>query len=164
MHRECQRFLRRFLTYEPLSVIEIGSRDINGSARAFFPNAIWTGLDIHPGVGVDVVVDAAEYTPDRTVDLVVCCEVFEHTPRWGEIVRRVFDWLSPGGRFIVTCAGPGREVHSAIDGEKTLHPGEHYENVAQDDLKAAMFLAGFDFVETSGDPVACDTYAIAMKP
>lgn len=163
MHHECRKFLRKFFTLDPLSVIEIGSRDINGSARAFFPNAKWIGLDLYHGTGVDIVVNAVDYSPQETVDLVVCCEVFEHTMHWGEIIKRVISWLSPGGRFIVTCAGPGRPVHSAIAGEKVLHPGEHYENLAQDDLRAAMLLAGFDSVETSEDPIACDTYAIGVK-
>ena len=162
VHPECRRYLRRFFTLKSIDVIEIGSRDINGSARAFFPNAKWLGLDLSAGVGVDIICDAADYSPERTVDLVVCCEVLEHCERWKELIERAAEWLKPNGRIIITCAGPGREAHSAIDGGP-LHPDEHYANISQGELKEALEFATFGHIEVSGNEYCKDTYAIAWK-
>jgi hypothetical protein len=38
-------------------IIEIGSYDVNGSVRKFFKNSHYTGVDLIPGIGVDVVCE-----------------------------------------------------------------------------------------------------------
>lgn len=162
MHPECRRYLRRFFTLKSIDVIEIGSRDINGSARAFFPNAKWLGLDLSAGVGVDIVCDAADYSPERTVDLVVCCEVLEHCERWKELIQRAAGWLKPYGRLIMTCAGEGRESHSAFDGDK-LRTGEYYKNLTCDEIKNQFTSCGLIAVEVEANTSACDVYATGLK-
>ena len=162
MHPGAFEFVGKFATRDALSVIEIGSRDINGTIRAHFPAATWIGLDLHPGPSVDIVTDALDYTPEALVDLVICCEVFEHCGYWGEVLQHVASWLKPGGRIIITCAGPGREPHSAIDGGE-LHPDEHYGNISQDELAEELHYAGFRGIEVSGNEHWKDTYATAVK-
>ena len=39
------------------NILEVGSKDVNGSLRDIIPVSI--GTDIEKGIGVDVVVDAA---------------------------------------------------------------------------------------------------------
>ena len=46
MHVEAFAFVAQFSTTDPITVIEIGSRIINGTVRGLFPNAHWTGLDL----------------------------------------------------------------------------------------------------------------------
>lgn len=133
MHTEAFEFVEQFRTDKPIHVIEIGSRNINGSVRPLFPNATWVGLDLHPGPDVDLVLDAREYNPLKKADLVICCEVLEHTPHWRAIVDAGRSWLKPDGKMVVTCAGPGREPHSAIDGGP-LQPDEYYANIRPDML------------------------------
>jgi len=162
VHPECLTFLKQFGSMDSLSVIEIGSRDINGSARAFWPNAQWIGLDLHPGPAVDVVCDAATYSPAEPVDLVVCCEVLEHAANWKELIAVASSWLKPDGRLIVTCAGPGREEHSAIDGEHRLLDGEHYRNLSASEVSQAMRDAGLGWIDS--EQVGEDIQAIAWKP
>lgn len=161
MHRECLQFLRELGSNDPLSVIEIGSRDINGSARAFWPNAQWIGLDLHAGPAVDVVCDAQQYVPAELVDMVVCCEVLEHAANWGEILTHAASWLKPTGRIIVTCAGPGRAEHSAIDGKHRLLNGEHYRNLTASEVSHAMRDAGLGWIEA--EQVGEDIQAIGWK-
>ena len=120
------------------SVIEIGARDVNGSVRNLFNGADYTGIDIEDGPGVDVVIDAAEYEPDDKVECVVCCETLEHAPNWRDLVRAGASWLADDGVLIVTCAGPGRHPHSAIDGSYNVRDHEHYANVSIEDLAEAM--------------------------
>jgi cyclopropane fatty-acyl-phospholipid synthase-like methyltransferase len=162
MHPGAFEFVSRYATAEVIDVIEIGSRDINGSIRCHFPAASWIGLDLHAGPSVDVVCDAIDYIPEVPVDLVVIAEVFEHAANWGEILTHAAMWLKPGGQILITCAGPGREPHSAIDGAG-LRFGEHYENITQDQLAEELHYAGFVRIEVSGNEHWKDTYAVAMK-
>lgn len=141
MHNECFRFVSQYATNATLSVIEIGSRDINGTTRPLFPSASWVGLDLHAGPCVDWVGDAVEYVPESQVDLVICTEVLEHAENWRELIAIAASWLMPGGQFIVTCAGPGRDPHSHHDGA-ALRDGEHYGNLTCDQVTDAMRSAG----------------------
>lgn len=142
----------------PGHVLDIGGRDVNGSPRAAIPGAMsWTTLDIAPGPGVDIVTDASTWTPDRTYDLVLCLEVFEHTDTWPDILKTIRTALSPSGYAILTMAGPGRAPHSAIDGQ-AVRPGEHYANVHPDVLADKAGLAGFAHVHV--DVLGADVRAV----
>jgi len=160
MHPGAFEFVRQFATNEAIEIIEIGARNINGTVRPLFPSAKYIGLDLNPGPCVDVVCDALEYVPDKLVDLVIAAEVFEHAPNWGAIIAHAATWIVPGGRILVTAAGPGREPHSAADGG-ALRPGEHYENLTEDRLAEELHFAGFEEIEVSGNDHWHDVYAIA---
>jgi SAM-dependent methyltransferase len=122
----------------PRQVYEIGSRDINGSIRQAFPEAeVYLGVDLLHGPGVDVVADGATYTPPFTPDCVVCCEVLEHSPHPGAIVRQAWRVLAQGGLFVVTCATDPRPAHSGIHGMRPM-PGEYYRNLSERDLRAMV--------------------------
>lgn len=146
----------------PTRVVEIGSRDINGTVRPLFNGAMYTGIDRVAGPGVDVVADGATYTPDAVPDCVVCCEVLEHAANWDEIVRNMARMVAPGGSVFITCAGTGRTPHSSDDGGR-LQYGEHYENIPHDMLKAAMEHAGLEVRELLGRQDRGDVYACGVK-
>lgn len=155
MHHEALQYVNRFGTGEPIDLVEFGSRDVNGTPRSLFPNARWHGIDISAGAGVDEVADATSWRPETPVDVVVCCEVFEHTPAWREIAANAAACLKPGGRLIVTAAGPTRAPHSAVDG-RLLRDSEHhdgdgdgefYANIDPVELAAVLEAAGFSAVE-----------------
>jgi hypothetical protein len=73
-----------------------------------------------------------------------------------------WEWLLPKGRIIITCAGPGRDPHSAIDGGE-LRPDEHYANISQQEMREALEFATFGQIKVSGNEYWRDTYAIATK-
>jgi len=160
MHNEAFEFVSRHATNEPISVIEIGSRDINGSARVMFPAASWIGLDLYPGPCVDWVGDAATYTPTEPVDLVMCMETLEHAKNWYYLIHAGVAWLKPGGKMIITCAGPGRAEHSAIDGGP-CYEGEYYQNLSTAQIDAAI--AGTDADSWDSFQNGNDTYAVVTK-
>jgi hypothetical protein len=143
------------------SVVELGSRDFNGSVRGLFNGAAYCGVDALPGYGVDVVADAAEFEPDMPPDTVVCCEVLEHTPNAAAICANARRMLGAGGVLIVTCATDPRAPHSAYDG-LTVRDGEFYRNVPPDDLMA--WLRGFEGVACQAYIDRGDLYAVAVKP
>lgn len=151
-------------TDDRVSVLDIGGRNINGTPRPLFPNATaYTVLDIAPGDGVEIVADAATWEPDCRYDVVVCCEVFEHTDVWPEILRNAHRALVRGGKLIATMAGPGRATHSAVDGGPDLYDGEFYGNVEPADLRAALIAAGFCRVVVDEQTVSHDVRAVAYR-
>jgi SAM-dependent methyltransferase len=158
MHDAARQFVRLHASTDALAALECGARDVNGTVRDLFPNTVWTGVDIGPGPGVDVVADFADYRHPEPVGLVLSTEVLEHTPRWRDIVAAAAHNLAPGGRFIVTAAGPGRAPHSAVDGGPV--GDEHYENIDPDELSrelARWFSSSY--VTTEGS----DVQGVAIK-
>jgi len=163
MHPEAFAWVKRHSTEGLVAVLDIGGRDINGSPRSLFPNAVtYRVLDIADGENVNIVADAATWVPDREYDVVVCTEVFEHTPVWRQICATAYKATKPAGRFIATMAGPGRPAHSAVDGGPRLHPGEHYGNIDPNVLHVALKECGWQdiVVEQAG----LDVRAVAAKP
>jgi hypothetical protein len=164
VHQEAMQWGARFATSEPVSVLDLGGRDINGTPRALFPNAApYVVLDIQAGPNVDIVGDAATWEPDREYDLVLCFECFEHTQLWPAICTTIFAALRPGGTAILTMAGPGRPAHSALDGGP-LRRDEYYANVYPGDLEIVLKDAGFTDVIVDYQPGPADTRAVATKP
>lgn len=164
MHAEAYEWVQKWATTEPVAVLDMGGRNINGSTRPLFPNAEpYRTLDIAPGTGVDIVADAADWTPDRAYDVVVCTEVFEHTARWPEICTTAYNALRAGGMFIATMAGPGRPPHSAVDGGWYLYPGEYYGNVDPHALDEVLASIGFrdSVIDVRSSPA--DVRALATK-
>ena len=169
MHREAFSYVElavhQFDT-PPLSVIELGSRNINGSIRALFPRALregtYVGVDIAPGDDVDIVADAAEYEPLCLVDCVICCEVLEHAANAPSIVRNALRMLKDDGVFIMTCAGDGRKPHSAVDGQG-VREGEFYRNVGQQQFLEWCEAAGATSARVTVDAKRGDLYAMVTK-
>lgn len=151
------------LPQRPRSVVEIGSRFINGGIRSLFRGAAYTGIDIVAGPGVDIVADGATWQPPAPVDVVVCCEVLEHTPKAPLIIANAARMLTPGGCLIVTAAGPGRAPHSAIEGGP-LRKDEYYRNVTHDELHYWLHRANFNTFTIDTDEAAGDIRAVAGEP
>lgn len=143
------------------SVLEVGSRNVNGGIRDLFPGSDYLGIDIADGPGVDIVVDASNgWTPPQRYALVVCCETFEHTARWPAIVANIAAWLAPSGICLLTMAGPRRAAHSGIDGGP-VRAGEFYRNVRPEALSLAMQRVGLDAeLDTT---VFGDLYALGRR-
>lgn len=157
MHPAAYDYVARYATDDTIDVVEIGSRDVNFTVRPLFPNARYHGIDAQPGPQVDEVADGATWQPPAPVDLVVCAEVFEHTPDWRNIVANIPAMLRPGGRAVFTMAGPGRPAHG-VNIDDPLSPG-HYANIEPAELEAAMAAAGFVGIEV--DQAADDTRGAA---
>lgn len=164
MHAEAYAWVQRHATNRPVSVLDIGGRDINGSVRPLFPNAtVYRVLDIADGPNVDVVADAATWVPDMEYDVVVAAETFEHTEAWPQICTTAYKACAAGGVFIATMAGPGRPAHSAIDGGWTLHAGEYYGNVEPHDLHRVLVTCGWNNVIVDQQQSPADVRAVAWK-
>lgn len=162
MHAEARGYVARTVvgTHFP-AVVEVGGRWINGGIRDLVSCESFTGLDLYPGEDVDVVIDVRDWRPPARVDLVVCCEVLEHCDDAEGVVAACLRLLNPGGRFVMTCAGPGRAPHSAHDGAD-VRPGEHYANIEPAEMKT--WLDGLDNVSVEHHAARGDLYATGVAP
>lgn len=169
MHPEAHAGLDRMLADAgidrdlPWRALDLGGADINGTGRDLLPAAKWTGLDIHPGPGVDVVADATTWTPPPGAewDIVVCTELLEHVDRWPAVVTTAACALVNAGYLFVTCAATGRRPHGAR-GEPYPAPNEYYGNIDPTEL---LLHLGTHFRDLHVDynPNPGDVYAWGVK-
>ena len=142
MHNEVRDFVRLVKVIFPSyftqkNVLEVGSLDVNGGVRHYFDRCCYTGIDCHPGPGVDVVCMAHEFEsyvpPGQTYHTVISTETFEHDNRLPETLTMISRVLLPGGLFLATCAGPDRPEHGTRrteDAGGTWGPDpDYYQNV-----------------------------------
>jgi hypothetical protein len=163
MHIEAYDFVRRTLKHlQPRkSVLEIGSKNVNGSCRDLFTAEIlYFGIDIIPGNGVDLIADGATWRPQdgKKFDTVISTECLEHTSYGKEICQTAFDILEDDGVFILTAATLGRQPHGA-DGY-VLKQNEYYQNVHPNILKDWMSVFKKTTIEIRDGQ---DIYAIGHK-
>jgi SAM-dependent methyltransferase len=141
-------------------VIELGGRNVNGGVRDLFADASeFVSVDLEPGRDVDVVWDASTVDLGHGVwDVVVCCEVLEHAEAAAEIVANAYRHLKPQGRFVMTCAGEGRDPHGCDGGGVGE---EFYRNVSAEDIDGWLLAAGFE--SWTVDVFESDTRCVAWR-
>jgi len=151
-------------------VLEIGSLDINGSVRSFFENCDYTGLDIAPGRGVDVVCEGQKYdAPSASFDVVLSCEVMEHNPFWEDTLKNMIHLLSPGGLLVMSCATKGRKEHGTSRSEVASSPltvakgWEYYRNLTRTDIVRKVDLSPFSVFGFATNWDSYDLYLLAVK-
>lgn len=174
-----ERFPRAFKNKK---VLDIGSFDVCGNEEQFFDDCDFTGLDIGPGEGVDVVCPAQEYdAPDETFDTIISCECWEHNPFYGESILNAIRMLKSGGFFVFTCATTGRPVHGVSSLEtvskekfpnwKTMPnvsrenwDNDFYKNITEQDIRDVVDIedvfSAFQFEVETGH---CDLYFWGIK-
>jgi SAM-dependent methyltransferase len=167
MHPEAYLFAARVTRVLPVQgqhVLEIGSRDLNGSVRPLFASAAsYTGIDVEAGPGVDVQADGTEFVPAEPPSVVVCMEVLEHTPAGQDLIEHAARQLRPDGWLLLTCATYPRAAHSGHDGGSVLGDGEYYGNVAPPELRDWLVGAGLEVVLEEVHVDRGDLYALARK-
>lgn len=144
-------------------VVEIGSRNVNGSTRHLFPNAEYIGVDQWPGEGVDVVADGATWHPGTLFDVVICCETLEHAADPIAMMMNLAKLCEPTGTIIITAAGPDRPEHSAIDGG-ALQRDEPYQPITAAMVRLALdgWNVDVDYAPHLDWPCG-DIYAVAIR-
>lgn len=104
----------------PLAVLDLGSQNVNGSYREVFDDPAWsyTGLDMAPGNGVDVVLDQPylwSAIPTRSIDVVVSGQAFEHIEFPWVSILEVTRVLRPGGLACIIAPSSGEEHRYPVD-------------------------------------------------
>lgn len=168
--------------FRQVKVLDIGSFDVNGNESFLFEDSQFTGLDIGPGPGVDVVCPAQDYdAPDEFYDTVISCECWEHNPYYAESIRNAIRMVKRGGLFLFTCATTGRPVHGVASLEdqcKKSHTSwktmpnvsrqdwdnEYYRNLTEKDIRTVVnFDELFESYEFSVNEEHCDLYFWGIK-
>lgn len=175
-HPEQQEFCKRVKTIYPrffnrVDVLEVGSRNLNGTVRDLFFECRYVGIDCMKGKNVDVVTLAHEYDADAgSFDVVCSLETFEHDPFCPTTITSMLRLLRPGGLFFVTCASKGRKEHGTNRQQgkewKLCGPNhDFYRNIDHRNLMRWLTHSGYDFdtilVEYNKGP--CDLYCYGIK-
>ena len=98
------------------TVLELGSRDINGTIRGHFEGGTYVGVDNVDGPGVDVVGNAQETDFSKeSFDAIVSFSMFEHDPLWKETITHNTPFLRSGGMAFLSFGAEGNIEHGDCD-------------------------------------------------
>jgi len=120
-NQACLSFVEKYLKPEDIAgknILEVGSLDINGSARYYVEKhnpSKYLGTDIVKGKGVDEICDVqhlAKKYGENSFDIVICTEVLEHVQDWKAAIENMISVLRTGGKLIITTRSPGFPVHN----------------------------------------------------
>lgn len=93
-------------------LLELGSLNVNGTARSHIEAREWVGIDIVAGGGVDIVCPAKETTfAEESFDIILCTSMLEHDPDWRESLTHNLPWLAPGGLLFLSWGAEGNTRH-----------------------------------------------------
>lgn len=152
-------------------VLEVGSLDINGSARDLFDDCDYTGVDLQPGPGVDLACPGHLLAlPTGHFDTVISAECFEHNPFWRETLANMLRMARPGALVLVSCATTGRKEHGTTRTNPDASPftvqekWDYYKNLTARDLARGANLPGWlaDW-HSWVNYISCDLYFIGLR-
>ncbi len=158
----CLDFGRAALSPEEVAgrdVLEVGALNYNGSLRALlqaWTPRQYTGVDLMPGPGVDVVCPAENLTDHFGLgmfDVVVSTEMLEHVWDWRRVISNLKQILRPSGRLLITTRSRGYGYHASP------HDYWRYE---LDDLR--VLFADFTIQALQKDPLMPGVFLKAIKP
>ena len=98
-------------------VLEIGSRDVNGSVKPFiqtFRPKEYVGIDLAAGPRVNVVLpaeQAVKYFGAESFDVVISTETLEHVEDWRSVITNIKEVLMPSGYVFITTVCQGYPLH-----------------------------------------------------
>ncbi len=129
------------------NILEVGSQDINGTVRGFFPSDTnYLGIDLGIAKCVDWVVPGELIElPDHWADIVISTECFEHCKDWDKVFINMIRILKPGGLCILTCASGERAAHGTIDSDEADSPftSNYYKNLGPDSIAEKIRLGAY---------------------
>lgn len=161
-HSSCIEFAKNCLISAEVtgkSVIEVGSYNVNGSVRPIvevLKPAIYLGVDIQPGPGVDYICDVnnlvAHFGVNR-FDLVISTELLEHVQNWRHAISNLKQITKPGGLIFITTRSLGFPYHG--------YPHDFWRYELSD---IQNIFSDFSFEVLSGDYEQPGIFLKARKP
>ena len=158
----CLSFVERVLLdgdVRDRAVLEVGSRDVNGSPRHIIermaPARYW-GVDMVEGRGVDEVLDVSalvdRFGPD-SFDVVISTEMLEHVRDWRGAVTSLKRVLGRGGTLLLTTRSLGFPFH-----------GVPYDFWRYELSDIADIFRDFEIEALESDPLGPGVFVKATKP
>lgn len=149
MHKEqkewCEEIKEQFPDYfDCARVLDIGSLDVNGTNRYLFKDSCYTGVDVIPGPGVDIISLAHKMT-EKKYDVVLSTNALEHDMFWHLTLAQMMRLTDRGGLMVFTCAYSQRQHGTRAtkpedSGTAKLegHWGEYYRNLKVLDIYSVV--------------------------
>jgi hypothetical protein len=93
-------------------MLELGSLNINGSAREHLRVETWVGIDMVPGREVDIVCLASHtiFEPD-SFDVMLSMSMLEHDPNWRMSLSHNIAWLRDRALIFLSWGAEGNARH-----------------------------------------------------
>ncbi len=111
-------FFELYCRARNVSVLDVGSLDVNGTLRAAAPSGCrYVGADLEPGKGVDVVLSSPHTLPfeSESFDAVVSTSCFEHDRFFWLTFLECLRVLKKGGYFYLNAPSNGVYHRYPID-------------------------------------------------
>jgi SAM-dependent methyltransferase len=150
-----------------VTVLEVGSLNINGTVRDFFDATTYIGVDVAPGRCVDVVAEGQNLDfPDNHFDVAISAECFEHNPHWAATFANMHRMAS---KYVVfTCASDGRPEHGTRRSDPNSSPltleWDYYKNLNEqhfhEEFDISRMFSEWEFVY---NPSSWDLYFYGVK-
>ena len=158
MHDNSMTIMKKFVEEYDVSestIVDVGSLDINGCYRGFFTGK-YTGVDIVPGLNVDVLMDSDEWEKIKDADVVISGQTIEHVADIPKFMASIFAVLKPGG-FLCMIAPSQGERH-----DYPIWVG----NFSVERMTEAVENVGFEIISCtlSDVPPFYDNCCVARKP
>jgi SAM-dependent methyltransferase len=176
---EAREDILPYLDADCCEVLEVGcGRGATGALLQDRLGCRVTGVELNPVVAraaVErlhrvVVGDILEVDPGGPFDAVVACELFEHLTEQGLFLRRLREWLRPGGRAVLSVPNVGHHaiVKDLLGGRWDYLPvgllcSTHYRFFTRGTLEDTLRAAGFDDFEITPQPTEPPTW-LKMLP
>jgi predicted SAM-dependent methyltransferase len=107
---------RNILPYNLGKVLELGSRDVNGSPRPYYSNCEeYIGIDLIDGKGVDIVMDAHDIWKkfgNDSFDVVIDMSLLEHDKNFWVTIENINKVLKKGGYHIFVVPTFNFPIHN----------------------------------------------------
>jgi len=171
-HKEQRDFLektkQRFPQFfDKVTVLEIGSLNLNGTVRDFFSADKFLGVDVGDGECVDLVADGQTLDfPDDSFDIAISAECFEHNPEWAATFANMHRMAKTA--VIFTCASDGRAEHGTTRTDPLSSPltahWDYYRNLNEQDFRNEFDIEDmFSEYEFEYNGVSKDLYFWGIK-
>ncbi len=161
-HSSVHEFFRTQVSASDIAgrtVLEVGSRDVNGTVRphlvALGPRA-YVGVDVAAGSGVDRLCDVASLAAEfagSPFDVVVTTEMLEHVRDWRVAIANLKQVVAPSGLLLLTTRSYGFPYHE--------FPGDYWR-YELDDMRWAF--RDFAVLSLVSDPQLPGVFLKARKP
>jgi SAM-dependent methyltransferase len=93
-------------------LLELGSLNVNGTARDYLHVKKWVGIDKEGGPDVDIICSAIQTRfPPESFDVILCTSMLEHDPDWRASLFWNLQWLKKGGLFFLSWGAEGNQHH-----------------------------------------------------